>query len=271
MPRAETVPGFTDEYIYEGGVEINPIVIMDLKPTLYPAIEDTLSADRFSTYLSWSRGDRDKALQFYTLNARLCESLYTPLHMLEVALRNRIHQVMTVAHGPIWYELEAHQANPVQLEMLTKARQDMEDAKKTDTPGRMVAALTFGYWTAMLGKEYENLWQTTLKDIARREDGKGLTRKAFSKPLAPIRTLRNRIAHHEPILYWTLPKHHDAILQLTAWLSPVAAQWSRDNSRFAEIHPAEGIDLHKTAVTEECADENQTEKANGLSPLRTPS
>ena len=221
---------------------------MDIKAPLYSAFEDTISSDRFSTYLGWSNGDRDRAIHLYSLNTKISESLYTPLHMLEVALRNRVDQVMSASHGSAWYDLEAHQANPVQAEMLLKARQDMADAKKGETSGRMVAALTFGYWTAMFGKEYENLWQTTLKDIARREDGKGLTRKAFSRPLAPIRTLRNRIAHHEPILYWTLPKHYEAILQLTAWLSPVAAEWCRDHSRFAETYPADGMELHKAEV-----------------------
>ncbi|MDQ0304497.1 transposase InsO family protein [Ancylobacter polymorphus] len=107
----------------------------------------------------------------------------------------------------------------------------IRDARKTETPGRVVAALTFGYWTAMVGREYEDLWQRTLKDIARQEGGKGLTRKHFSKPLAPVRTLRNRIAHHEPILYLDLPKHYYSLLQLTHWLSPVAAQWCRNVSR----------------------------------------
>ncbi len=119
---------------------------------------------------------------------------------------------------------------------------------KPETRGRVVAALTFGYWTAMLGKEYEDLWQKTLKDIARREDGKGLTRKAFSKPLAPIRTLRNRIAHHEPILYWSLTKHYDAILQLTTWLSPVAREWCQDHSRFQSLYPDGGVELIKEAA-----------------------
>ena len=258
MPRAETVPGFTIEYIDEGGAEINPIATMDIKVPLYPAFEDTLSSDRFSTYLGWSNGDRDRAIHLYTLNTKISESLCTPLHMLEVALRNRVHQVMSACHGPTWYDQEAHQANPVQAGMLLKARQDMVDAKKEEASGRMIAALTFGYWTAMFGKEYEDLWQTTLKDIARREDGKGLTRKAFSKPLAPIRTLRNRIAHHEPILYWTLPKHYEAVLQLTAWLSPVAAEWCRDHSRFAETYPAEGVDLYKAAVTELSAEPDRS-------------
>lgn len=223
---------------------------MDNQPTLYPSLEDTLSIDRFGTYLGWAGGDRNRAIELYTLNAALCESLYTPLHMLEVALRNRIHQVMAAAHGDSWYDLETYQANPVQAEMLAKARQDIKDARKEETPGRVVAALTFGYWTAMLGKEYEDLWQKTLKDIAQREDGKGLTRKAFSKPLAPIRTLRNRIAHHEPILYWSLPKHYEAILQLTNWLSPVAAEWCRDCSRFTEMYPQEGVELIKAEAAE---------------------
>ena len=65
-----------------------------------------------------------------------------------------------------------------------------------------MAALTFGYWTAMLGKEYEDLWQTILKAIAQREDGRGLRRKDFSHSLGAIRMLRNRLAHHETILHW---------------------------------------------------------------------
>jgi Abi-like protein len=218
---------------------------MDAQDLTYPALEDTLSTDRFSTYLGWAGGDRNRAIDLYTLNAGLCECLYTPLHMLEVALRNRIHQIMAAACGHAWYDLEAHQANPVQVGMLTKARQDLQEARKPETPSRMVAALTFGFWTAMLGKEYEELWQITLKDIARREDGKGLARKAFSKPLTLIRILRNRIAHHEPILSWNLPKHYEAILQLTAWLSPVAAQWCRDCSRFSAVYPRGGIELVK--------------------------
>jgi mono/diheme cytochrome c family protein len=36
--------------------------------------------------------------------------------------------------------------------------------------------------------------------------GKGLRRKDFSGPLSPIRTVRNRIAHHEPIITWDSPE-----------------------------------------------------------------
>lgn len=95
--------------------------------------------------------------------------------------------------------------------------------------------------TSMFGAGYETLWQQSLHRIARREDGKGLRRKDFSKPITPIRILRNRVAHHEPILGWDLPKHHEAILRLTGWLSPIAAAWARRNSRFQEVQPKERV------------------------------
>lgn len=127
--------------------------------------------------------------------------------------------------------------------MLARARHDLRDAHKAASADAVVAALTFGFWTAMLGREYEDLWQQVLYRIARRSDDKGLRRKDFTKPLGPIRLLRNRIAHHEPILHWDLPKHHTAMLELTGWLSPVAAAWCRATSSFPDVFPKEGIAL----------------------------
>lgn len=209
----------------------------------YPGIEETLSADRFGTYLGWAGGDRNRAVSLYTLNALLSESLHLPLHMLEVALRNRIHQVMTETYGDMWFDMQQHQLNATQADMLARARDDLTDKGKDHTPARIVASLTFGFWTAMLGKEYETLWQQTLKSIAKREDGKGLRRKDFTRSLGPIRTLRNRLAHHETVLYWDLRKHYGNIVQMISWLSPVAADWCRAHCRFQSLYPVEGITL----------------------------
>ena len=209
----------------------------------FPDLETILSPARFATYLGWAGGARDRAVELYTLNARLSESLSTPLHMLEVALRNRIHDVLRARDGETWFDLPVYHANPRQPDMLAKARQDLREARKEASADSMVAALTFGFWTAMLGKEYEDLWQQALHMIARRADGKGLRRKDFTRPLAPIRLLRNRIAHHEPVLHWDLARHHAAMLELTGWLSPVAAEWCRASSRFPDILPAGGIVL----------------------------
>ena len=206
-------------------------------------LEQALSLERFGRYLDWAAGDRARAIELYTLNTRISESLYTPLQMLEVALRNRIHAVLTEARHEDWFH-DAGFLTASQAEQLAKAIEDVRDgAKREPTPGRIVAALTFGFWTAMFGPEYETLWQTTLHRIARRPDGKGLRRKDFSRPLMPIRMLRNRIAHHEPVIAWDVPKHYRNIIELTGWLCPAAADWCEAHSRFLEVYPPERIIL----------------------------
>ena len=64
--------------------------------------EATLSLERFARYLEWAKGDRLRALELYALNTQLSEALYTPLQILEVTLRNRIHTVLTDSLNECW-------------------------------------------------------------------------------------------------------------------------------------------------------------------------
>lgn len=212
-------------------------------------LEQALSLERFGRYLGWAAGDRARAIELYTLNAKVSESLYIPLQTLEVVLRNRIHSVMTGAFHDNWFHESGVLVLDAQSHQLTKAIEDIAAGEKQPASSQIVAALTFSFWTSMFGKEYESLWQTTLHSIARRQDGKGLTRKDFSGPLTPIRTLRNRIAHHEPIITWNLPRHYGKVVELTRWMSPPAADWCIANNRFAEVYPTERIVLHTGAST----------------------
>jgi Abi-like protein len=210
----------------------------------YADLELTLSLEGVGGYLSWAGGDRARAIDLYTLNTRISESLYTPLQSLEISLRNRIHVVMTEALSDEgWFHQAGVLLNDRQPKQLAKAIEDLKGVNKTPTPGRTVAALSFGFWTAMFGPDYEGLWRTTLHRIAAKPDGTGLRRKDFSGPLTPIRTIRNRIAHHEPIIMWDLRKHHKKMVELTRWLSPAAGAWCRENDRFEQVYPAERISL----------------------------
>jgi hypothetical protein len=211
-------------------------------------MEQALSLERFARYLVWAGGDRARALELYALNTRLSEALYTPLQTLEVALRNRVHVVMAEAHGERWFEADGLLRVEHQREQLASAIAELAKAGKDPTAGRVVAALTFSFWTAMLSPAYEDLWRSTLNAIASRPDGKRLPRKSLSRPLTPIRVLRNRIAHHEPILHWDLRKHHANIVALTAWLSPAAAAWCAMIDRFGETFPPSGYVLDVTAA-----------------------
>ena len=210
----------------------------------YSELEAALSLERFGRYLAWAGGDRARAIELYTLNTRVSESLYTPLQTLEVALRNRIHSVMSEAVNEEWFRASGMLLGEWQPQQLAKAIEDIRREGREPTAGRIVAAVTFGFWTAMFGKHYENLWQTTLHSIGSRENGKGLARKDFSRPLLKIRYLRNRVAHHEPVIGQDLQKIFAQMMELTSWLSPPAAEWCASHCRFTEVYPSPGVELH---------------------------
>jgi Abi-like protein len=206
-----------------------------------------ISAARFARYESWAQGDIKRAFELYRLNCALAEAFYTPLHILEIILRNRIHDVASTL--PIgdpslaWFDRPEFQLRPRQPEQLNKARRELSRHNKKASPNYMIAALTFGYWTTFLGPDYENLWQKGLHKIARNHNSKGLRRKELSEPLFKLRYLRNRIAHHEPIIHWDLDAHHHDLMTLVSYLSPHAALWLQANSRFLVVYPRGGISL----------------------------
>lgn len=139
-------------------------------------IEAALSLERFRRYLDWAGGDRRRALELYALNTRISEALYTPLQMLEVALRNRIHIVMTEARHERWFQEREFLMVENQKWQLARA---IKEFREEPTPGDLVAALTFSFWTSMLSPAYEDLWQITLHRTARREDGRACQGRTF--------------------------------------------------------------------------------------------
>jgi hypothetical protein len=208
-------------------------------------LEAILSEARFARYVDWAMGDRQHALKLYSLNCQVSESFYTPLHFLEICLRNKISSIATeLPFGDPslpWFDRPEFQLGRNQPKQVEKAKRDLHEEGKPLEPGRIFAALTFGYWTAFLGKDYDPHWQQGLNRIARRADGKGLRRKDLSEPLDRLRRLRNRVAHHEPILTWDLRKHHDNNLLLLEWIAPRAAQWCRQLSRFEGVYPMDRL------------------------------
>jgi hypothetical protein len=212
-------------------------------------IEAALSSERLARYLAWAAGDQAAALTLYTLNTQLSEALYTPLQVLELALRNRVHVVMAETHGVRWFDEKELLKVAHQRQQLRSALATLKKERKEPTPGRVVAGLTFSFWTAMLSPDYEDLGRATLNGIARKADGRGLARKDLSSRLNPIRILRNRVAHHEPVLHWDLRKHHGWIREVTEWLSPAAADWCAAVDRFPLVFPQDGYTLVCTADT----------------------
>ena len=215
------------------------------EPKYFDSLQEAFSLERFQRYLDWKQGNQKQALDLYSLNTCISESLYTPLQILEIVLRNRCHSILSGYFGDNWFDNRSFLLSDKQKKRLQEVKDNINGEGKDITAGDIIAGLTFGFWTELLSPKYENLWQQVLHKIAKRDNGKGLTRKDFTRSLSPIRVLRNRIAHHEPIVHWDLQKHYRNIEQIIHWLSPSAAKWNEQYSRFTEIYPAQGIQLYK--------------------------
>ncbi len=183
-----------------------------------------------------AEGDRAHALDLYTVNAQLSQSLYVPLQGLEITLRNSIHDCLTSKYGDFWFDHCNVIRIPAQCEQIGEAKAGLLKDSKSIVPGQIVANLSFGFWTSFFGLQYEELWRQSLKNIVIESQKKSSERKLFSEPLTAIRKIRNRIAHHECILHPDLKRRGRQIEMITGKMSSEACFWIKQNSSFDEIY-----------------------------------
>jgi hypothetical protein len=188
------------------------------------------------------------AIRLYERNTKLSEALYGVVQALEVLLRNRIHSQMAKDTGAEdWYEKVAF-LEPEQNE-IAHAKQAIANRPKPVTPGRVVAELNLGFWVRMFSGQYEKLfWVKHLHKIY----AASMRPKFLHDRLVQIKTLRNRIAHHETLIKRDVQKDYLETLQAIGWISPNVLAWVKSTNcfepRFAERLPRK-LKLEVTEAT----------------------
>jgi hypothetical protein len=194
--------------------------------------EKYLSAERHAPYYALAQSDRWVGIQLYERNCQLSEALYGVIQGLEVALRNAIHNVMTQRVGAVdWYDRIA--LEDWEREAVDAAKEKIIRKNSALTPGRVVAELTFGFWVKLFAWPYEkSLWVPFLYRIFPLK----MKRTLLHGRLVDIKTLRNRIAHHERIVgkRKDLPQDCRDILETIGWVSPTIQEWVRYTNSFQE-------------------------------------
>jgi len=195
-----------------------------------------ISPERLAPYFVQARKDLWVAIRLYERNTRLSEALYGVVQGLEILLRNAIHTKLTERLGQEdWFALvPLVEAERIEVE---RARRAIENRMAKATPGKIVAELNLGFWVRLFSGHYEKeLWVKHLRLIF----APSMQRKPLHDRLMQIKTLRNRIAHHETLIRRDLPRDYSDTLEAIGWISPTSRAWVKSTNCF-EIRYAERL------------------------------
>jgi hypothetical protein len=215
----------------------------------------TLSDQRLAAYQGRVTEDGNLNLfSHYAWNMALSESLYPILQALEISLRNAIHHA-AVDHfnQDNWFDDRSIIHHRYNQTTIANAKLSLERQNKPIEPDRIIAELTFGFWTSLLDRRYEQgflypIIRATFPHIPRRDR----TRHHISQRFNKIRDLRNRVFHHEPIWYWNdLAQQHQDMLEALVWMAPAMKEMVMTIDRFEETYN-NGFDNIKKQLEKFC-------------------
>jgi len=181
-----------------------------------------------------------EAVARHARNMMLCEAMYPVLHMLEVVMRNSIHNAFSQHFGaPDWYEQTWLNANHASMVLDAKAK--LSKRNKRPDPDRVVAELGFGFWCGMFHFAYENgaraAWPALLGSVLPGVPKSWRTRAKVQGRVEDARALRNRMFHHEPITFHQdLREKHRHLVEVLGWFSPEARKHIEQICRFNRVH-----------------------------------
>jgi hypothetical protein len=199
--------------------------------TVLNRFDKYLSNERLAAYLTQARGDKWVAIRLYERNTQISEALYGVVQGLEVCLRNAIHELLTSRLGaPDWYDHFPF-GDPEKL-AIEEAKKKIQERPAQISPGRMIAELSFSFWVRLFSHRYEN--ELHFPHLSRIFPMK-LKRAQIHDRLINLKTLRNRIAHHERLIYKRDPeKDYCDLVETIGWISPDVKDWVESTNCFRE-------------------------------------
>lgn len=220
-------------------------------------IEELISTPRLTRYRSNGRSDTE-AFRLYFWNQELAGAFLGPLAILEVTLRNAMHDALSAAYGEDWilydhvlplldedranFEITADRLTPI----LTRKNQVL-------TANAVVGSSSLGDWVRLLDKgdprsshyNYEKtLWEPALiKAFPHKPDN--WKRTQVHGEFNRIRSFRNRIAHHEPIFHRNLSVMMDDIIKAASLIHEDAGEVIKQGHSLATALKSKNAALNK--------------------------
>ncbi|MGA4642821.1 hypothetical protein ACPA1J_24075, partial [Stutzerimonas stutzeri] len=103
------------------------------------------------------------------------------------------------------------------------------------TTGKVIPELKFVFWEQMLSSRYDvAIWDpllTTVFPNVPTAAGTSVAARGLARDVSVVRSIRNRVAHHEPIFSQNITEVMDAIHRVSAYRSKDVGVWVKTAHR----------------------------------------
>ena len=177
----------------------------------YNEFERIVSQKRINRYVLAYGGNTRKAMILYRYNIELSQVMFAIICHFEVALRNAIDAILTTRFGGEWLK---DSLQPGGLFDTPATKRDFDNVQHAFNKlqeqnlyshSKLLASMEFGFWKyqfapaqyAQTDKKLMKVFPNKTRSTAKRKYNISYIFNELDK----INTLRNRIAHHEPICF----------------------------------------------------------------------
>ncbi|HET7417085.1 MAG TPA: Abi family protein [Solirubrobacterales bacterium] len=180
------------------------------------------------------------AVALYEWNAQISAAFLEILCHVEVLLRNAIDRQFPITDGEaplsildagVWL-CDPATVTAESRGKVNEAIARLQRERKRPTRDRVIASLSFGFWQSLFSGAYEELWRKRLWRAFPNGSGR---RREIANLTGPILHFRNRVAHHEPIFFSNLERHHARVLELASLIDEEAALYIAALSRVEQL------------------------------------
>lgn len=204
------------------------------------SMKDSLSQARFARYLATAGGNEASAMELYEWNTLMAQSLYVYLQCWEITFRNKVDSFLRWKFGSEWPYDDNRAVRTLTNDEKrrlneTKTRQAQQRKQTKVSTDAIVADLSAGFWIALLSASHDvpYAWRYNLQRIF--PNDRRLDRKTAHEMSERILSLRNRIAHHEPIYGLPLSQTYAEIQRLVSSMCVETNQFAQKNCTFANL------------------------------------
>lgn len=202
-------------------------------------LRSQFSDQRLEPYVDAAAHDPDLAVALYDWNIRLSAACLEDLSIVEVLLRNAFDRALSAAYGAAWYDGDLRSLHG---RLVDNAKEQIRarfgyDPGREPTRNQVVAELPFGFWKALLGRDYQATYWPKLRPVFRHLPPP--TRRVHQDVLegwvGDLVDLRNVVAHHWPVIDWTWERSIQNMKSVTGPISPAVQIWMVDRSRLPAV------------------------------------